>query len=181
MKNSAKALLSALLVGSLLTACGEAPAPEAKAPAPAKEQAAKEPAKEAPATETAATEGQYQEKTTGLANPGADFCIKLGGEYKIVEGADGQRGECHLPDGRVEDAMALYRGHATAAADKMATDAKDAVAAIGMANPAAEYCVKIGGEHKVVKEEAGEVGYCHLKDGQVVNAWDYFRAHHQQQ
>lgn len=183
MKNSAKALLCSLLLGTVLTACSEAPAPEAKAPA--KEEAVtetvKEVVKEAAPEQTAAAETQYQEKTTGLANPGADFCIKLGGEYKIVDTPEGQRGDCHLPDGRVEDAMALFRGHASAAADKLAGDAKEVLPAIGMANPAAEYCVKIGGEHKVVKEEAGEVGYCHLKDGQVVNAWEYFRAHHQQQ
>ncbi len=178
MRHSAKTLLSALLAASLLTACNDSP-PEAKAPE--QEPSVKVELKEAVTDETAATENQYQEKTTGLANPAADFCIKLGGEYRIVDDTDGQHGKCHLPDGRIEDAMALFRSHASAAADTMTTDVTEAVAAIGMPNPAAEYCVKIGGEHKVVQEDAGEVGYCHLKDGQVVNAWDYFRAHHQQQ
>ncbi|MBT1444722.1 DUF333 domain-containing protein [Shewanella sp. JM162201] len=174
MKNSALVLLSGLVLGLSLVGCSDNAAPAKTEP---KADAAQEVKQEA-AKVVEAAEGKLQEATTGLANPGADYCVKLGGEYKIVEEAAGKRGECHLPDGKVEDAMALYRGHATAAADKLAGEAKDV---IGMANPAAEYCVKIGGEHKVVQEASGEVGYCHLKDGQVVNAWEYFRAHHQQQ
>lgn len=47
--------------------------------------------------------------TTQLANPAAAFCIEKGGEYTIVEGADGQRGVCTLADGSAVDAWAYLR------------------------------------------------------------------------
>lgn len=47
---------------------------------------------------------------------------------------------------------------------------------VGMANPASEFCVKQGGESKTRKDAQGnEYGMCHLKNGQVVEEWDYFR------
>ena len=39
---------------------------------------------------------------------------------------------------------------------------------LGMANPASEYCVKQGGKIEIRTESKGQVGYCHLKNGQVV-------------
>ncbi|GAL34214.1 hypothetical protein JCM19240_1122 [Vibrio maritimus] len=44
---------------------------------------------------------------------------------------------------------------------------------VGMANPAAVYCEK----HGVYDLETG---MCTLKSGEKVDAWEYFRAHHQQ-
>ena len=48
-------------------------------------------------------------------------------------------------------------------------------AATGLANPASEYCVSIGGELEIRTEKDGEVGYCHLPDGRVVEEWELFR------
>ena len=48
--------------------------------------------------------------------------------------------------------------------------------AIGIANPASVHCVKAGGRVEIRKETAGEVGYCHLPDGRVVEVWAFFRA-----
>lgn len=48
--------------------------------------------------------------------------------------------------------------------------------AIGMANPASVHCVKAGGRVEIRKETAGEVGYCHLPDGRVIEEWKFFRA-----
>lgn len=47
---------------------------------------------------------------------------------------------------------------------------------IGMANPASEYCVKQGGQLEIKNEENGQVGYCRLANGQVVEEWALFRA-----
>lgn len=48
--------------------------------------------------------------------------------------------------------------------------------AIGIANPASEYCVKQGGESKIKKDvEGNEYGICDLPDGRVVEEWDYYR------
>lgn len=47
--------------------------------------------------------------SVGMANPASTNCIEMGGTLEIVEGADGQFGLCHLPDGRVCDEWALFR------------------------------------------------------------------------
>lgn len=47
---------------------------------------------------------------------------------------------------------------------------------VGMANPALVHCVKSGGRVEIRKETAGEVGYCHLPDGRVIEEWKFFRA-----
>lgn len=48
--------------------------------------------------------------------------------------------------------------------------------AVGMANPASVHCVKAGGRVEIRKEAAGEVGYCHLPDGRVIEEWKFFRS-----
>jgi putative hemolysin len=45
-----------------------------------------------------------------------------------------------------------------------------------MANPASVHCVKAGGRVEIRKEAAGEVGYCHLPDGRVIEEWQFFRS-----
>ena len=52
---------------------------------------------------------------------------------------------------------------------------KDLTPKIGMANPASTYCVEQGGKLSIEKESNGEVGYCHLANGQKVEEWAYFR------
>lgn len=48
--------------------------------------------------------------------------------------------------------------------------------ATGLANPASQYCVSLGGRLEIRSEQNGEVGYCHLPDGRVVEEWELFRA-----
>ncbi len=43
---------------------------------------------------------------------------------------------------------------------------------IGSANPASAYCVNQGGKLEIRTESNGQVGYCHLKNGQVVEEWE---------
>ncbi len=52
---------------------------------------------------------------------------------------------------------------------------------IGMANPASVYCEKIGGKLSIKKEAEGEVGYCELPDGQVIEEWKLYHLHHTEQ
>lgn len=47
---------------------------------------------------------------------------------------------------------------------------------VGMANPASVHCVKLGGRVEIRKEAGGEVGYCHLPDGRVIEEWKLFRS-----
>lgn len=49
-------------------------------------------------------------------------------------------------------------------------------ASLGTANPASTYCINQGGKLEIRNETNGQVGYCHLKNGQVVEEWEYFRA-----
>ncbi len=51
-------------------------------------------------------------------------------------------------------------------------------AAIGMANPAAVYCVQQGGKSEPVTTEAGQSSNCHLPDGRVVEEWTLYRTDH---
>ena len=45
---------------------------------------------------------------------------------------------------------------------------------VGRANPASKYCAQIGGRVEIRKETDGEVGYCHLPDGRVIEEWTLF-------
>ncbi|GAB5375786.1 MAG: hypothetical protein AcusKO_22480 [Acuticoccus sp.] len=47
---------------------------------------------------------------------------------------------------------------------------------VGLANPASEYCVSLGGRIEIRMATDGEVGYCHLPDGRVVEEWALFHA-----
>lgn len=47
---------------------------------------------------------------------------------------------------------------------------------LGMANPASVYCTEQGGKLSIKNEANGQVGYCHLPNGQVVEEWAFFRA-----
>ena len=51
------------------------------------------------------------------------------------------------------------------------------VQAAGLSNPAAEHCVTSGGLYGVRETDAGQNGVCVLETGEVVDAWDYFRDH----
>ena len=66
---------------------------------------------------------------------------------------------------------------AACSADKVGQE----VPAVGIANPASEFCVKQGGKLEMKKDkDGGEYGVCHLPDGSVVEEWAYFRSHHGQ-
>lgn len=47
---------------------------------------------------------------------------------------------------------------------------------IGMLNPASQYCIEQGGQLEIRNEANGQVGYCKLPNGKVVEEWELFRA-----
>ena len=47
---------------------------------------------------------------------------------------------------------------------------------IGMPNPASQYCIEQGGQLEIRNEANGQVGYCKLPNGKVVEEWELFRA-----
>jgi uncharacterized protein len=47
---------------------------------------------------------------------------------------------------------------------------------VGLPNPASEFCVEQGGRLEIRQEAEGDVGYCHLPDGRVIEEWSFFRS-----
>ncbi|KAF0806861.1 putative hemolysin [Alcanivorax xiamenensis] len=56
------------------------------------------------------------------------------------------------------------------------TEQDDSAGPTGMANPASQYCEQVGGELEIRDEQNGQVGYCHLPDGRVVEEWALYRS-----
>lgn len=52
---------------------------------------------------------------------------------------------------------------------------QDTTPKLGMANPASQYCVDQGGKLSIKNEANGQVGYCHLPNGRVIEEWEFFR------
>ncbi|RIA36613.1 hypothetical protein DFR49_3896 [Hephaestia caeni] len=48
---------------------------------------------------------------TGIANPASEFCVQQGGRVEIRDGANGQTGFCHLPDGKVIEEWEYFRAN----------------------------------------------------------------------
>lgn len=57
---------------------------------------------------------------------------------------------------------------------------KTVVKPLRIPNPASLYCIKKGGTLSIEHTEKGDVGYCHLPDGSVVDEWTLFRQEHPQ-
>lgn len=49
---------------------------------------------------------------------------------------------------------------------------------IGMANPAAVYCIEQGGKLDMREERGGTAGYCMFPDGSEKEEWEYWRENH---
>jgi putative hemolysin len=47
-------------------------------------------------------------------------------------------------------------------------------------NPAAVYCIKIGGKLRIEKSPQGDLGICMLPDGTEIEEWELFRRDHPQ-
>ncbi|WP_296281936.1 DUF333 domain-containing protein [uncultured Acinetobacter sp.] len=69
--------------------------------------------------------------------------------------------------------LAVLAVSVSACSSMQATDSKQTK--LGLANPASQYCVDQGGKLEIVKEANGEVGYCHLANGEKVEEWALFR------
>ncbi|KHE01126.1 MAG: hypothetical protein LZT29_04391 (plasmid) [Pantoea stewartii] len=45
----------------------------------------------------------------------------------------------------------------------------------GLANPASQHCLAVGGKSDIVKTPTGEVGYCTLPSGEHIEEWTLYR------
>jgi putative hemolysin len=102
-----------------------------------------------------------------IANPAATFCLAVGGTYKTVREATGDRGICTLPDGREVDAWEYFRERHGAASGSGSTP-----------NPAATFCTDNGGAYGITDDGNGSHGICVLPDGRAIDAWEHFREEH---
>jgi putative hemolysin len=50
--------------------------------------------------------------------------------------------------------------------------------ALALPNPATKYCLALGGRSEISRATDGERGWCVLPNGQRVDEWALFRAHH---
>lgn len=48
--------------------------------------------------------------------------------------------------------------------------------ATALPNPASVYCASLGGRNEIRTGPTGEMGFCHLPDGRIVEEWALFRA-----
>ncbi|VEE62214.1 Putative hemolysin [Shewanella putrefaciens] len=69
---------------------------------------------------------------------------------------------------------------ATQAPAEVKTEAK-AATKVKIANPAAEYCVSLGGTSEIQKTAEGEHGICTLPSGEKIDEWALFRRDHPQE
>jgi uncharacterized protein len=49
---------------------------------------------------------------------------------------------------------------------------------VGIANPAAVFCIEQGGTLEIVDEAGGQLAYCNLPDGTRIEEWEYWRSQH---
>jgi len=119
-----------------------------------------------------ATTTGKEEAPIGMANPASVYCIEQGGELETRSDADGnQSGFCTFPDGSEKNQWDFwYENHP--AGDEPPVDPG---APIGMANPAAVYCIEQGGKIELREERGGQSGYCILPDGGEKEEWQYWR------
>lgn len=107
---------TALLIFAL--ACGSSPQPEAVNTGPeAQTEAAAQASTETPPSEAPPAEAPTETPepaavgTVGMANPASVYCTEQGGRLEIRDGADGQAGYCHLPDGQVIEEWEYFRAN----------------------------------------------------------------------
>ena len=51
---------------------------------------------------------------------------------------------------------------------------------VEMANPASDYCVKLGGKLTIENSANGQIGICELPDGTRIEEWELYRRDHAQ-
>ncbi|WP_198553496.1 MULTISPECIES: DUF333 domain-containing protein [unclassified Shewanella] len=102
-----------------------------------------------------------------LANPASTYCVAQGGTLSIESEEDGQVGYCTLPSGeRVEEWQLYKRDHKESNEDIEVTEM------LQTPNPAAEYCLKLGGTSDLSS------GNCILPNGEKIDQWQLFRRDH---
>lgn len=86
-------------------------------------------------------------ETVGMSNPAAQFCVDQGGNIEYEQSETGEMSICHTVNGEEIEQWAYYR---------------QANHPVGMANPAAVFCIEQGGELVNEDDGTGVVNFCQL-------------------
>jgi putative hemolysin len=98
--------------------------------------------------------------------------VDNGGQLEIVDQeAGGQIGVCHFPGGSQCEEWSYFRGECKPG---QATAIPPMTPEANMPNPASAYCEQVGGELKIEKTDAGEIGICVFSDGSQCEEWALF-------
>jgi Tol biopolymer transport system component/putative hemolysin len=109
------------------------------------------------------------EETPGMANPASQFCVEQGYRSEIRDEAGGQVGYCLFPDGSECEEWAFFRGECAPTGESQATPA-------GLANPASENCVAVGGTVSIqTRGDGGQFGICLFEDNRQCEEWALLR------
>ena len=109
------------------------------------------------------------EETPSMANPASQFCVEQGYQSEIRDEAGGQVGYCLFPDGSECEEWAFFRGECAPAGESQATPA-------GLANPASENCVAVGGTWTIENRVGGgQFGICLFEDNRQCEEWALLR------
>jgi uncharacterized protein len=82
------------------------------------------------------------------------------------------------PDNKLVGSMRRSIGFIVIAAlvvPAIVASSQHASAQLGLANPAAVFCVKSGGKSEIRNGPRGQYGVCRLPTGRVVDEWAYYR------
>lgn len=101
-----------------------------------------------------------------MVSPASLYCAEQGGTVELREETSGLVGYCHHPDRRIVVEEWEYFRTSTTSPD----------GPVGIANPASVFCEEKGGTVEIHEEAAGQVGFCHLPDGRILEEWAFFRS-----
>ncbi len=110
-----------------------------------------------------------------MANPASVFCEDNAGKLEIRSDSSGaQTGYCIFDDGSECEEWAYFRGECQPG-DSLAPAEGKEPPAVGIANPASEFCVANGGESKIITfSDGSQIGRCVFPDASSCEEWAFF-------
>ncbi len=109
-------------------------------------------------------------KITGYITPAAQYCAITGGTYSATAdlGSANEQGTCTFVDGSSCDVWEYW--YATCSLGQAAASAQ------GLANPASENCVALGGTLSIAEGgDGGQYGICYFEDNRQCEEWALLR------
>lgn len=122
--------------------------------------------------------------TAGVPNPSGLLCKSLGGTGVPLKDKDGNEySACAFGRAQI-DSWTLYGNASRRPQEAVETFLKHPEVVlssgrsdgpIGMPNPAAVYCTKVGGQLFMLEDADGQGDFCKFSDGSMIEEWTLFR------